>query len=74
VWQSADRSSVLAVVSDLRNEILLRLARVVLAGLIGALVYFLAVGPVGEPGSVTLGLICFLVGATLLQIVSSNPL
>jgi hypothetical protein len=61
-------------VSDLRNEILLRLGRVILAGLIGALVYFVAVGPLSEPPSVTLALISFVVGAALLQVVASSPL
>jgi hypothetical protein len=61
-------------VSDLRNEILLRLARVALAGVIGAVIYFVAVGPLSEPPSITLALISFLVAAALLQIVSSSPL
>jgi hypothetical protein len=61
-------------VTDLRNEILLRLGRVVLAGLIGALIYLVVVGALGEAPSVTLALLCLLVGAALLQIVSSNPL
>jgi hypothetical protein len=74
VSQSVDRSPVLAAVSDLRNEILLRLGRVVLAGLIGGVVYFLAVGPLSEPPSITLALICFLAGAAALQAVSSSPL
>ena len=60
--------------SDLRDEILLRLGRVLLAGLIGAVIYFVAVGPLSEPPSVTLALICLLVGAALLQVVTSSPL
>jgi hypothetical protein len=74
VWQSVDRSPALVAVSELRDEILLRLGRVVLAGLIGAVVYFVAVGPLSEPPSVTLALLCFLAGAVLLQIVFSSPL
>jgi xanthosine utilization system XapX-like protein len=61
-------------VSDLRNELLLRLGRVVLAGLIGALVFLLLVGPFAEPPSATLGLLSFLVGAAVLQILASDPL
>jgi hypothetical protein len=60
--------------SDLRNEILLRLGRVLLAGVLGAIAYVVMTGPLGEPGSPSLALLCFVAGAAVLQILSSNPL
>jgi hypothetical protein len=60
--------------SDLVAEILLRLGKVGLAGLIGALVYLVVVAISGEPGSVTIALLSFLVGAAVLQILASSPL
>jgi hypothetical protein len=60
--------------SDLRNELLLRLGRVALAALLGSVLYLLLVGPLAEPPSVTLALLSFLVGASVLRILASSPL
>ena len=48
--------------SNLIIEILLRFVKPLIALLIGAVVYLIAVA-LGEPGSITLALICFLCGS-----------
>ena len=59
--------------SNLVNEILLRLAKAGVAALLGAVVFAIAVW-LGEPPSVTLGLLSWLSGAAFILIVQESPL
>ena len=60
--------------SNLIVEILLRLAKVGAAIVVGALVYAVLVGPVGATGSVELALLSWLSGAAFILLVESSPL
>ena len=60
--------------SNLVAEILLRLAKAVAAAVVGALVYLVATGPLGEPGSVTLALLSWLAGAAFILVVQEGPI
>ena len=59
--------------SNLVNEILLRLAKALAAALVGLLLYVVAIGPLGVVPSVELGLLCWLSGATFVLLVESSP-
>jgi hypothetical protein len=61
-------------VSDLGSEILLRLARLAIALVAGTVLYLVLAGPIGEPPSLMLALVSFLVAAAVLQILTSSPL
>jgi len=60
--------------SELVVEILLRLAKVVAATVIGAIVYLVAVGPLGAVPTVELGLLSWLCGAAVVLLVESGPI
>ena len=60
--------------SNLLFEILLRLAKVGAAIVVGAVVYAVLVGPVGMTGSVELALLSWLSGAAFILLVESSPL
>ncbi|HEX4898209.1 MAG TPA: hypothetical protein VFV53_07615 [Candidatus Limnocylindrales bacterium] len=60
--------------SELVAEILLRLAKVVAATVIGALAYLVAVGPLGAAPTVELGLLSWLCGAAVVLLVESGPI
>jgi hypothetical protein len=60
-------------VSDLRNELLLRLGKTVLAALIGA-VFYLAATALGASGGPELALLAWLSGAAFVLIFQSPPL
>ena len=55
--------------SNLVNEILLRLAKAGIATLLAAVVYLIAIGPLGATGSVELALLCWLSGAAFVLLV-----
>jgi hypothetical protein len=59
-------------VSDLRNEILLRLGKVLLAAGIGALVY-IAAAALGAAGGPELALLAWLSGAAFVLLFQSPP-
>ena len=59
--------------SNLIAEILLRLIKPVVAIVLGALVYLVATA-LGEPGSIALGLLSFLVGTGLILLVQEGPI
>jgi hypothetical protein len=61
-------------VSNLVIEMLLRLIKPLLAVLLGGLVYWIATGPLGAPGSVELGLIGILCGAAFILLAQEGPL
>lgn len=60
--------------SQLINEILLRLAKLVAAGIIGALLYLIAVLPLGVVPSFELAALCWIAAAVALLLVESSPL
>jgi len=60
--------------SNLVGEILLRLAKVLAASVVGVLVYALLVGPLGNAGSVELAILSWLSGAAFILLVESSPI
>jgi hypothetical protein len=61
-------------VSNLVNEILLRLAKAAVAAILGVLLYVILVGPFGVVGSAELALLCWLSGAAFILLVETGPL
>jgi hypothetical protein len=59
-------------VSHLLNEIGLRVIKVAIALLLGLLLYALVTGPLGNPGSIDLALLCWISAAALVLIVESG--
>lgn len=55
-------------------EILLRLAKVGAALVLGLLVWVVAVGPLGQPPSFELALLSWLSGAMLVVLVETSPI
>ena len=60
--------------SNLVFEILLRLAKAGVAALLGLLLYLVLVGPLANPGSVELALLCWLSGAAFILLVETSPI
>jgi hypothetical protein len=60
--------------SQLINEILLRVAKLVAAGVIGAVVYAIAVGRLGVVPSFELVALCWISAAVSLLLVESSPI
>ena len=60
--------------SNLIGEILLRLAKVAAASVVGILVYGLLVGPLGNPGSIELAVLSWLAGAAFILLVETSPI
>ena len=60
--------------SQLINEILLRLAKLVAAGIIGAVLYVIAVMPLGVAPSFELAALCWIAAAVALLLVESSPI
>ena len=60
--------------SQLVNEILLRLAKLLAAGIIGAVLYVVAVGPFGVAGSFELAALCWISAAVALLLIESSPI
>jgi len=61
-------------VSNLVFEILLRLAKAAAAAVLGLIVYAIAAGPLGVPGSAELALLCWLSGAAFILLVETSPI
>jgi hypothetical protein len=59
-------------VSNLVNEILLRLAKAGIALVLGVILYLVAVGPIGATASVELGLLCWLSAAAFVLLVETG--
>jgi len=59
---------------DLLVEILLRLAKVGAASLLGVLIYALLVGPLGVTGSPQLALLAWLCGAAVILLTETGPI
>jgi hypothetical protein len=60
--------------SQLINEILLRLAKLVAAGIVGAIIYLVAVLVAGVAPSFELAALCWISGAVALLLVESSPI
>jgi uncharacterized protein YhhL (DUF1145 family) len=58
--------------SNLVNEILLRLAKAAIAAVLGVVLYLALVGPFGAEGSVELALLCWLSAAALVLLVETG--
>jgi hypothetical protein len=58
--------------SNLVNEILLRLAKAGLAALIGIVLYLVLVGPLAVAGSAELALLCWISGAAFVLLVETG--
>ena len=58
--------------SNLVNEILLRLAKAGIALVLGVIVYLILVGPLGATGSTELALLCWLSGAAFVLLVETG--
>jgi hypothetical protein len=54
------------------NEALLRLIKPLIALLLGALLFWLITGPLGEPGSALLGLTCWISAACFIQLLETG--
>jgi hypothetical protein len=60
--------------SELVSEILLRAAKVVVAIVVGVVLYALITGPLGVAGSAELGLLSFVAGGVTVLLMESSPL
>jgi hypothetical protein len=60
--------------SQLINEILLRVAKLVAAAIVGTIVYFVAVGGLGVAPSFELAALCWISAAVGLLLVESSPI
>jgi hypothetical protein len=60
--------------SQLINEILLRLVKLLLAGVVGAVVYAVAVLPLGQSPSFELAALCWISASVGLLLVESSPI
>jgi len=58
--------------SNLVNEIRLRLAKAGIAVVLGVIVYLVAIGPIGATGSVELALLCWLSAAAFVLLVETG--
>jgi len=58
--------------SNLVNEILLRLAKAAIALVLGVVLYLILVGPLGATGSAELALLCWLSGAAFVLLVETG--
>ena len=58
--------------SNLVNEILLRLAKAGIAAVLGLAIYVVIVGPLGVTGSAELALLCWLSGAAFVLLVETG--
>ena len=60
--------------SNLGYEFALRLAKAGVALILGAILYWIATGPLGTPGSVELALLSWLSAAAFVLLVQSSPI
>jgi hypothetical protein len=61
-------------VSNLVFEILLRLAKALVALVVGLILWVVLVGPLGAAASPELALLCWLSGAAFILLVESSPI
>jgi hypothetical protein len=60
--------------SNLVFEILLRLLKAGIALVLGLILYVVLTGPLGNPGSAELALLCWLSGAAFILLVETSPI
>ena len=60
--------------SNLIGELLLRLSKALVAAVLGAIVYFVAVAGLGASASVELGLLCWLAASAFILLVQESPI
>ncbi|MDQ3493922.1 MAG: hypothetical protein M3452_11810 [Chloroflexota bacterium] len=60
--------------SNLVSEAVIRLMKAVLVGLLALVLYALLTGPLGEPGSIPLALLCWLSAAAFWLLIETSPL
>ncbi len=60
--------------SNLVNEILLRLAKALAATVLAVVLYLVLTGPLGVPGSAELALLSWLSGAAFILLVETSPI
>jgi len=60
--------------SNLIVELLLRLSKALAALVLGAVIFIVAVGPLGFPGSVELALLCWLAASAFILLVEESPI
>ena len=58
--------------SNLLNEFALRLLKAGIAVLLGLIMYVVLTGPIGQPGSIELALLCWLSAAAFILLVESG--
>ena len=58
--------------SNLINELLLRLIKPLIALILGAVIWFVATGPAGATGSVELALLCWLSATAFILLVQES--
>jgi hypothetical protein len=58
--------------SNLVNEVLLRLAKAAIAAVLGVVLYLLLIGPFGASASAELALLCWLSGAAFILLVENG--
>ena len=58
--------------SNLLNEVALRLLKAGVALLLGVVLYAVITGPLGQPGTIELALLCWLSGAAFILLVESG--
>jgi hypothetical protein len=61
-------------VSNLVIEILLRLAKAGAAAILGLVLFLVLTGPLGNPGTVELAILCWLSGAAFILLVETSPI
>jgi cytochrome c oxidase assembly factor CtaG len=60
--------------NELRNEILLRLSKLVAAGIVGAIVYIVATGLLNAAPSFELAALCWISAGVALLLAESSPI
>jgi hypothetical protein len=60
--------------SNLVGEVLLRLAKVAAASVVGLIIYAALVGPLGVPSSAQVALLSWLAGVAFILLVESSPI
>jgi hypothetical protein len=60
--------------NELRNEILLRLSKLLVAGIVGAIIYVIATGPLNAAPSFELAALCWISAGVALLLAESSPI
>ncbi len=60
--------------SNLLAEAVIRLMKAAVVGLLALVLFLVAIGPLGEPGSISLALLCWLSAAAFWLLIETSPL